>query len=100
MVLGAEDVARAPANSGTKSSQGLDQHTSLDGHVQRTVDVQTLEWLTGAELLAGCHETGHLVLSQIQLLAAEFGKAHVLHLGVSHRYKGDDRRGDKSIVML
>mmetsp|Transcript_58892 Transcript_58892/g.80940 ORF Transcript_58892/g.80940 Transcript_58892/m.80940 type:complete len:329 (-) Transcript_58892:78-1064(-) len=84
VVLGAEDVARAPAHLRTKRLQRLDQHRRLDRHVQRTVDVQALQGLRGAVLLARSHETRHLVLCKVQLLAAELGQAHVLDLGLSH----------------
>ena len=84
VVLRAEDVARAPAHLCAQSAQSLDEHTCLDGHVQRAVDVQALERLPRAVLLPGRHEAWHLVLSQGKLLAAELCQAHVLDLGVRH----------------
>mmetsp|Transcript_24665 Transcript_24665/g.51260 ORF Transcript_24665/g.51260 Transcript_24665/m.51260 type:complete len:423 (+) Transcript_24665:294-1562(+) len=80
MVLSAEDVARAPADRGAHGSQGLNQNTRLDGHVQRAVDVQALEWLTRTELLPAVHKPRHLMLGKRQLLTSELSEAHVLHL--------------------
>merc|ERR1719394_1990781 len=84
VVLGTEDVARAPAHLGTKRLQGLDKDAGLDGHVQGSVDVHPLERLLGPELLARSHETWHLVLRQAQLLTAELGEAQVLDLRLRH----------------
>merc|ERR1719265_3021159 len=84
MILSAEDVARAPTDFGTKSGQSLDEHTCLDGHMQRTIDVKPFEWLAWPELLACCHQSWHLVLCQAQLFAAELCQAHVFNLGVCH----------------
>ena len=81
MILSTEDVAGAPAHLGAKGRQRLDQHTRLDGHVQGAVDVHALERLRGAKLLSCRHQARHLVLCQGELLAAELGQAHVLHLG-------------------
>mmetsp|Transcript_14139 Transcript_14139/g.37449 ORF Transcript_14139/g.37449 Transcript_14139/m.37449 type:complete len:510 (+) Transcript_14139:196-1725(+) len=93
VVLRAEDVARAPAHLGAQRLQGLNQHGRLNRHVQRAVDVQALQGLRGAVLRAGSHETRHLVLGEVQLLAAELGQAHVLHLGVSHCSSGGVETG-------
>mmetsp|Transcript_78307 Transcript_78307/g.171637 ORF Transcript_78307/g.171637 Transcript_78307/m.171637 type:complete len:329 (+) Transcript_78307:827-1813(+) len=84
MILSGEDVAASPPHLGTEGMQGLDEDTSLDGHVEATADVQTLEGLRGAVLLSCVHQAWHLVLGQGQLLAAELGQAHVLNLGVRH----------------
>merc|ERR1719313_2731831 len=84
VILSAEDVARAPAHLGTQSSQGLNEHASLNGHVQRSVDVQTLERLRRAELFACRHKAWHFDLRQGELLAAELCQTHVLDFGVHH----------------
>ena len=82
MILGGEDVARAPADVGTELIQGLDEHRGLDGHVERAHDAHALEGLGGTELLAGVHEAGHLHLGDVQLLAAELREGHVLDLAI------------------
>jgi hypothetical protein len=71
VVLGREDVAGSPGNLGTESGQGLDQDGSLDGHVERTSNAGTLENLLGSVLLTKSNETGHLILSEFDLLAAK-----------------------------
>ena len=77
VVLGGEDVARAPADLGAERDQRLDQHGGLDRHVQRAGDASALERLRGGELLAGRHQAGHLVLGELDLLAAEVGEREV-----------------------
>jgi hypothetical protein len=77
MVLGREDVARGPAHLGAKRLQGLDQHGGLDRHVQRAGDARALQRLALGELVADCHQTGHLGLGDLDLLAAPVGKRRV-----------------------
>jgi hypothetical protein len=79
VVLGAEDVAGAPADVGAQGLEGLDEHRGLDGHVQRPGDAGALEGLGLGELLAGGDQTGHLGLGEVDLLAAEGGEAEVAH---------------------
>ena len=62
VILRAEDVTRRPPHRCTEGLKCLDEHTSLDGHVQRSVDVQTLEWLGRPKLLKVGHESGHSVV--------------------------------------
>ena len=45
MVLGGEDVAGRPLDGGTEGGEGLDEHSSLDGHVQRSGNTGTLKRL-------------------------------------------------------
>ena len=80
VVLGGEDVARAPADLSAQGGQGLNQHGGLDGHVQRAGNLGTLEGLGGAELGAARHQTGHLSLGQVDLQATEVSLGDVLHL--------------------
>jgi hypothetical protein len=71
VVLGGEDVARHPAHVGAEGGQRLDEHGGLDGHVQRAHDAGAGQRLGVGELGAGGHEAGHLVLGELDLLAAE-----------------------------
>lgn len=77
VVLGREDVAGSPGNLGTEIGEGLDQDSGLDGHVERTGNTGALEDLLGAILLAKSNETGHLILSELDLLATVIGEADV-----------------------
>jgi hypothetical protein len=77
VVLGGEDVAAGPGNLSTESSEGLDEDGGLDGHVKATSDAGTGERLVSSILGSGLHETGHLVLSELDLLAAKGGKRKV-----------------------
>src|SRR3989338_5769114 len=45
LVLRGEDVARRPAYFSAQCSQGFDQHSGLDGHVDAADDLRALEWL-------------------------------------------------------
>ena len=45
-----------------------DQHTGLDGHVQRSIDVETLERRGRTELLAAIHQTWHLGSAKVSPL--------------------------------
>jgi hypothetical protein len=76
VVLGGEDVARAPADVATEGLEGLDEDGGLDGHVEGAGDTGTLE-VVGVVLLAAGHETGHLNLGNLNLLAAIIGKGDV-----------------------
>merc|ERR1712093_299391 len=78
VILGREDVARAPTDVGTEGLEGLDEDGGLDGHVERTGEPDALEGLLRAVLLARLHETGHLVLSEVDLLATGLSEADVL----------------------
>ena len=76
VVLGGEDVARAPADVATEGLEGLDEDGGLDGHVEGAGDAGTLE-VVGIVLLAAGHETGHLNLGNLNLLATIVGKGDV-----------------------
>jgi hypothetical protein len=80
VVLGGEDVAARPAHLGTQRHQGLDQDGGLHGHVQRPRYPCPAQWSGFGVLAAQRHETGHLMLRQIDLLAAKFGQRKIRHL--------------------
>merc|ERR1719324_2209322 len=84
VVLRREDVARAPAHGRAERRERLDEHRRLDRHVERARDARALE-LLGAVLLARHHETGHLELGELDLLAAEVRERNVRNLVVTHR---------------
>ena len=76
VVLGGEDVARAPADVATEGLEGLDEDGGLDGHVEGAGDTGTLEVVVVVLLTAG-QETRHLNLGDLTLLAAIIGKGDV-----------------------
>ena len=89
MVLRGEDVARSPADVGTKGDEGLDEHGRLHRHVKRAGDAGALERLTRAELGTHGHEAGHLVLGEADFVAAEGSEGKVSDLvivggGIGH----------------
>merc|ERR1712032_1494374 len=84
MILSAENVARAPSDLGTQGCQGLNEHTSLNCHVQGTTDVQAFQRLCWAKLSASCHQARHLMFCKSELFAAKFRQTHILHFRVSH----------------
>lgn len=71
VVLGGEDVARGPGDLSTERGEGLDEDGSLDGHVKAASNASALKRLIRGVLLTDGHETGHLVLSELNLLAAK-----------------------------
>ena len=98
VVLGREDVAGDPADVGAERLQRLDQHRGLDGHVQRAGDAGALQRLPRAVLGADGHETRHLRLGEVDLLAAEGSQRDVLHDvvgGLTHG-RGSLRLGGKA----
>ena len=94
VILGREDVAGRPAHRRAEGDQRLDQDRGLDGHVQRAGDARAAQRLRLAELAPGRHQAGHLVLGELDLLAAERGQAEVgdLEIGAG----GDSRRVHRS----
>lgn len=92
VVLCGEDVARGPGDFGAESGQSLYQDGGLDGHVKAAGDAGTGEGLIISILLADRHQTRHLVLGQLDLLAAEGGEGQVSDLelgsGGGHFYVG------------
>jgi hypothetical protein len=77
VILGGEDVAAGPANLGSQSDQGLDQHRRLNGHVERASDPRTRQRLEIGVLAPGGHQPRHLVFRQPDLLAAELRQLEV-----------------------
>ena len=63
VVLGGEDVARAPSDLGTKSLEGLNQNGSLNGHVEGAGNSGASEEV-GAILLSAGHKSGHLKIKR------------------------------------
>lgn len=82
VVLGGVDVARRPGDLSTKSDKGLDKNSGLDGHVETASDLGTLEGLGSSVLLTGLHQTRHLILSKLDLLATESSQGDVGNLKV------------------
>jgi hypothetical protein len=81
-VLGREDVARGPAHRGAEILEGLDQDRGLDRHVQRAGDAHALERLRLGVLAADRHQARHLVLGDLDFLAAPFGQREIGDLEV------------------
>ena len=110
VILRREDVARRPADLGAESDERLDQHGGLDRHVQRAGDARALERLRVGELGARRHQAGHLVLGELDLLAAIGGQADVGDLVVGRRDGGHTvsrvgvvcgaQRGEQALVLL
>ena len=73
--------------SAPRARQRLDQHRGLDRHVQRAGDARALERLRVGELGAGRHQAGHLVLGELDLLAAERREREVGDLVVGRRWR-------------
>ena len=77
MILRGENVATGPAHVRAQVHKGLNQHSRLNGHVQRTGNAHVLQWLLRGIFTADRHQAGHLVLSHFNFLAAPIGQLHV-----------------------
>ena len=77
VVLRRENVAASPAHVGAELDQRLDEHRGLDRHVQRAGDADALERLGGGVLFADRHQAGHLLLGDVDFVAAPIGEADV-----------------------
>ena len=73
MILGREDVARRPAHVCPKLHKRFDQHSRLNGHVQRSNDPRTLQWFLVAVLFAQGHQARHFCFGNIKFFAAKGG---------------------------
>lgn len=77
VVLGGEDVAAGPGNLSTKGNEGLNEDSSLDGHVKTTSNAGTGERLVSGVSATDGHQTGHLNLGELDLAATEGGQGDV-----------------------
>ena len=77
VILRGENVAAAPADFRTEVRQRLNQHSGLDGHVQRTHDTHTLQRLAVTIFLTNSQQTRHLLLGDINVLVSPFRQPHV-----------------------
>jgi hypothetical protein len=77
VILGREDVTRAPTNVSSKSLQGLDEDGGLDGHVEGSRDTGSLEGLFLSEFLSAGHKPRHLYLGKLYILSAIIGEGNV-----------------------
>ncbi len=82
VVLSGEDVAGGPAHLGAEGDERLDEDGRLDGHVERADDAGAGERLQVGVLAADRHQAGHLVLGELDLLAAELGEGEIGDLEV------------------
>ena len=65
----AENVARGPQQRGTEGQKCLDDHTSLDGNVIRTSDIQSLERWDKSQLFTTRHVSWIFVFGKGELLS-------------------------------
>jgi len=83
VVLGREDVARAPTDVCTKSLEGLNEDGGLDGHVKRSRNTGSLKGLFISVFLTASHKPRHLNLSELNILATVVGKRNISNLVIS-----------------
>ena len=75
--LGGEDVAGAPGHLSSQLDQSLDEDSGLDSHVKTSGNPGTLQGLLWSVRSPEMHQTGHLILSNPQLLATPVGQGDV-----------------------
>ena len=88
LVLRGKDVARRPADRRTQVDQRLDQHGSLDGHVQAARDARALQWRFARILRTQGHQARHLGLGDGNFLAAPAREGGILDLAVGKAVVG------------
>mmetsp|Transcript_6806 Transcript_6806/g.9718 ORF Transcript_6806/g.9718 Transcript_6806/m.9718 type:complete len:449 (-) Transcript_6806:68-1414(-) len=86
VILSGENVTRAPTDITTKSLQGFDEDSSLDGHVQRSGNTGFIERGIGSEFFTAFHQTGHLYLSKFNVLATVIGQRNISDFVISGRH--------------
>jgi len=77
VILGGEDVARAPSDITSEFLGSLDKDCRLDGHVKRTGNTSSGERFGGSEFSTARHKTRHLNLSEFNILATVIGKRNI-----------------------
>mmetsp|Transcript_38583 Transcript_38583/g.110859 ORF Transcript_38583/g.110859 Transcript_38583/m.110859 type:complete len:505 (-) Transcript_38583:27-1541(-) len=77
VVLGGENVARAPTNVSSKFLQSLNKDGGLDGHVQGSRNTSILERLGRPVLGTAGHKSRHFDLSKFDILATVVGKRNI-----------------------
>ena len=82
MVLGREDVARAPANRGAELDERLDQHRGLDRHVKAADDACPRKRFRGAEFIAQRHQPRHFGLGDGDLAPPPVGERNIGNLKI------------------
>jgi hypothetical protein len=80
VILSTEDVARRPGNLSTKVNECLNQDGSLDCCVETSSNTSALQRLILGILLTNCHQSWHLIFSELDLLATEGSKTEVSDL--------------------
>ena len=77
MVLSTEDITRTPLNVSPESSEGFDENSGLDRHVETTRNTGSLERLTWAIQFTKLHQTRHFNLSHFDGLSAPISQLDV-----------------------
>ena len=77
MVLCRKDIAARPAHIRTQRDHGLDQHSRLDRHMQRARHANARQRLARGILVADRHQSRHLLLGDIDLLAAKIRQRNI-----------------------
>ena len=85
VVLGGEDVAGGPADGGTQVNERFDQHSSLDGHVQRAGDADALQGTGRGVFAPDAHQSGHFGLGDRDFFPSPIGERDVRYLIVEAR---------------
>ena len=83
MVLRREDIAARPAHLRAQRHHRLDQHRRLDRHVQRTGHANASQRLARGILVADRHQPRHLLLGDVDLLAAKLRQRNIRYLIVA-----------------
>ena len=79
MILGREDVARNPADVGAQSSECLDEHGSLNGHVKAAHDLHAGQRLLCGIAITDDHQSRHFLFRKLHFLAAKLRQTQIFY---------------------
>mmetsp|Transcript_6425 Transcript_6425/g.8428 ORF Transcript_6425/g.8428 Transcript_6425/m.8428 type:complete len:449 (-) Transcript_6425:20-1366(-) len=85
VVLGGEDVARAPADVSSEGFEGFDEDGGLDGHVEGSGDAGSFQGLV-FHFFSARHEARHLYLGHFDFFAAIVREGNVSDFVISGRH--------------
>jgi len=86
VILGGENVARAPSDISSEFLGGLDEDSGLDGHVKGTGNTSSGERFGGSIFGTARHKTRHLNLGELNILATVVGEGNVSNFVISGRH--------------
>ncbi len=80
LILSRENIATSPADIGSESDKGFNEHSGLDGHVEGTSHTDASEGLGFGVLVTDRHQPRHFLFGDDDFFAAESSERDVLYM--------------------